>query len=317
MVVLIQSKGLKHCFQWYKEGICSSRLLWGAVKLMDDYKAELHEVTGIIKTTKDYFLNRFKVLYIVDFLPKDYLPFPILKLFKRSKIVVLMHSHPYGKGKTVKSVGWFKKMMLNFYCKGIDKALFFSPLSMQEAIINGALPENKCQLIHWGEDLSFINKNLKQYEKKGDFWLSTGKERRDRVMLSEIENEMDNFIYVKQGMPFHECQIMTSQSMGIVVIPNAEGLTYCTGLTTVVEACALGKPIVSVRNPYFPFDIEKEKCGIYARTRDEFIKAINKISTDDALYESMVLNCLRISKKYNMHIFDNELSEIIRKLNNE
>lgn len=282
---------------------------------MKEYDAEQHDVIGIKNTTKDYLRNSFKILYIVDFLPKDYIPFPILKLFKKSKIVVLMHSHPYGKGKKVESTGWIKKKILNFYCKGIDKALFFSPLSMKEAIKSGALPENKCQLIHWGENLDFVKRKLRSNIEKGSYWLSTGKERRDTIILSEIENKLENFLYVRHGMPFHECQIKTCQSMGIVVVPNAEGLTYCTGLTTIVEALALGKPIVSIHNPYFPFDIEKEGCGIYARTSDEIILAIKKITSDNTLYERMSSNCFRMSKKYNMNVFANELDTIIKEFN--
>ena len=37
---------------------------------------------------------------------------------------------------------------------------------------------------------------------------------------------------------------------------------YTVGLTTLVEAMALGLPIICSRNAQMPFDVEKEGCGI-------------------------------------------------------
>ncbi len=41
-----------------------------------------------------------------------------------------------------------------------------------------------------------------------------------------------------------------------------------TGLTEVVDALALAKPIVATRSPYFPFDIEAIGCGIWIEPAD-------------------------------------------------
>ena len=37
---------------------------------------------------------------------------------------------------------------------------------------------------------------------------------------------------------------------------------YTVGLTTVVEALALGMPILCSRNPQFPVDVDRDGCGI-------------------------------------------------------
>ena len=37
---------------------------------------------------------------------------------------------------------------------------------------------------------------------------------------------------------------------------------YTVGLTTLVEALALGKPVICSRNPNFPIDVELMGCGI-------------------------------------------------------
>ena len=40
------------------------------------------------------------------------------------------------------------------------------------------------------------------------------------------------------------------------------------GLTTVVEALALGLPILCTRNPQMPMDIEAEGCGFWLEPED-------------------------------------------------
>ena len=40
------------------------------------------------------------------------------------------------------------------------------------------------------------------------------------------------------------------------------------GLTTVVEALALGLPILCTRNPQMPMDIEAEGCGFWLEPND-------------------------------------------------
>jgi glycosyltransferase involved in cell wall biosynthesis len=37
---------------------------------------------------------------------------------------------------------------------------------------------------------------------------------------------------------------------------------YTVGLTTLVEALALGKPLICSRNPQIPVDVDREQCGI-------------------------------------------------------
>jgi len=54
---------------------------------------------------------------------------------------------------------------------------------------------------------------------------------------------------------------------------------YTVGLTTVVEALALGKPIICSRNPQIPVDFDKEGCGISVPYYDidGWVKAIEFI----------------------------------------
>lgn len=80
-----------------------------------------------------------------------------------------------------------------------------------------------------------------------------------------------------------------------------------------MEAFALGKPIISVKNLYYPFDIEKEGCGIYVNPSSpcEIVLAIRKIESDDELYRGMCMTSMNMAKRYNMEKYCKELFEII------
>lgn len=110
-----------------------------------------------------------------------------------------------------------------------------------------------------------------------------------------------------------DCLQMTLKAKGIIVCPNAEGLNYCTGYTCIMEALALGKPIIYIKNPYYDVDIEKEGAGISVpfNDPDKIVDAIKKVDSNDSLYELMCKNAFRLSKKYNMHVFEQELYSII------
>lgn len=58
------------------------------------------------------------------------------------------------------------------------------------------------------------------------------------------------------------------------------GFPYTVGLTTLVEAFALGIPVICSRNPNFEMDIDKEEIGITVAYDDVegWINAIHRIA---------------------------------------
>jgi len=65
--------------------------------------------------------------------------------------------------------------------------------------------------------------------------------------------------WVKTLAP-HEIQQKVKEASCVVIC--CQETKYTVGLTTVVEALALGKPIICSRNPQIPVDFDKEGCGI-------------------------------------------------------
>lgn len=66
----------------------------------------------------------------------------------------------------------------------------------------------------------------------------------------------------------------TSDCLCVVIPILRSQVNYCVGLTSVVEAMAMGKPIISTRNPYSPVDLEKEQIGFFVDDAASWEKAV-------------------------------------------
>lgn len=301
----------------YNRGEVASHSNWGMIELRDTYDAKIVPIgnTNILCNTKILIKEDFDILFMHNVNPARFLPVHILRMLfpslRHKKIIALSHASIFGKGDCL--MGRFGQAISWFY-KGYDKLLFFSPKSMIESVSAG-INSSICQTIHWGADRKFVANHIEGIS-NGNYWLSTGKELRDFAVMekaSEIVDSPNAIKIVKGGLSYAQILKITSNSKGILVIPNKAGLKYCTGLTCVMDAFACSKPIISVRNPYFPFDLEKEGCGIYVNPEspNEIAAAIRTIESDSALYERMCQNSMRMAESYNMEIYKNELFEII------
>lgn len=85
---------------------------------------------------------------------------------------------------------------------------------------------------------------------------------------------------------------------------------YTVGLTTLVEAFALGIPVICSRNPNFEMDIDKEEIGITVAYDDVegWINAIHRIA-DHRKAQKMGANAQLAEKRFNLEIFSREIAE--------
>lgn len=281
----------------------------GGVELDKCFGVHIYEINNFIQSTISLLKCRQRLVYMHIFEPMHYLPFCIIKWFKPIDIIVLIHNHPYGRSKW-NNVSTLRKRLTDLYLKGIKYAIFFSPKTMEETIASTSLKREQCKLIHWGEDLDYLHKyiDLSHYD---NYWISTGKENRDVETLSQLESICDQFTYVRGGLSLYACQQKVAYSQGIVVIISAKGLSYCTGWTTIVEALAMGKPIICNYNSYWPINIEAEGCGVYVNNNpQEIASTIKHLAENPDLLVKMRANALRVSKQYNMAIYEKELQNI-------
>ena len=106
----------------------------------------------------------------------------------------------------------------------------------------------------------------------------------------------------------------TAECLCVVIPIEQNSLFYCVGLTSVVEAMAMAKPIISTRNPYYPIDIEKEGIGFYVDNEDGWVKAIEFISTHPKEASEMGKRArILAEEKYNIRLCASQLKNVFEK----
>ena len=124
---------------------------------------------------------------------------------------------------------------------------------------------------------------------KGSLFISSGKELRDFETLLQAFHETGlpltlyaekkrqayfgslhpgenvEMHYGDRPIP-HEIALQVAKSCCVCIC--CQRSNYTVGLTTVVEALALGLPILCTRNPQMPMDIEAEGCGFWIEVGD-------------------------------------------------
>lgn len=184
-----------------------------------------------------------------------------------------------------------------FY-RGFDRLVFFSRKLVDDSKKARKVPPQKLVVGHWGADLDFYdrimnteNKNLDESKADDFHFIATGKEQRDQPTLIEAFNRSglplklyiginpnpdvpnpnldavnrchpaSNIDVVRIcGLLPYEIAVDVARASCVVICCNRT--RYTAGLTTVVEALALGLPVICSRNPQIPVDFEAEGCGI-------------------------------------------------------
>ena len=175
--------------------------------------------------------------------------------------------------------------------KGIDKMLFLSRRLADDTIHSGAILPSQAEIVHWGADLDYYDKLMffnNEYDNNHQGFISTGKDRRDMATLVRAFSATghplqiyiatqafgDNYLlalndlrpssnvkvtFVKGNIPAELAQkVWQSQYVVICLQETNEPI----GFTTLIEAMALGLPVICNRNTAYPFDIDEEGIGI-------------------------------------------------------
>jgi glycosyltransferase involved in cell wall biosynthesis len=236
-----------------------------------------------------------------------------------------------------KSVNYFHKI---FY-RGVNKLLFFTPLHVRESVRTGNVSISKCSVIKWGPDIDFYDKIVKENGiKRSGVHISSGKENRDFTTLirafSQSVAKLDiytpktngNINYIREFESFekipenisinlvsgiipYELAIKVANSYTVVICCTEQN--YTVGLTTLVEALALGKPIITSDNPYFEIDVDKHECGIKIPYGDieGWKSAIEYLENNKERAFEMGINGRKLAEKeYNLQSFAKEIVKI-------
>ena len=223
-----------------------------------------------------------------------------LGLFR--KPVVIWHHQP-----VVVSRNSLRERIGRFFYRGFDRMIFFSQKLIDDSLSSPKARAGRMVLGHWGADLDFYDRIRRSSSVSREGFVSTGKELRDMPTLVEAFNNvgerLDIYIGRHTGGVNYEKVFAQYPPADNVCVHYVNGLcpdelarrvdsaacvviccretVYTVGLTTVVEALALGLPVICSHNPQIPIDFDREGCGITVPyyDRDGWERAVRYIAS--------------------------------------
>jgi glycosyltransferase involved in cell wall biosynthesis len=269
-----------------------------------------------------------------------------LRLY-RKKIVIWQHrpiEKPKGKN-------FIRRFLYRVFLNGIDKFIFFGENARNESLESGILPKRKTAVLNWGPDIEFFDHLLEQASGK-EFsdvrFISTGRDHRDfetlikafqglsarldlyvitKELFEKYENSGENItVHLIESNASFESSLLSSYTVGLalakssVVIICSEAVTNVKqsfGLTSLVEATALGKPSIVTRNRYIPQYFEDNRVGLFINPGnvEELKAAIIKISSDQQLRHQLGSNSRKFAtERCNLKLLTKQLASLFESI---
>jgi len=303
--------------------------------VMHNYKFFPKRLQLMMYATKEILRNyrKFNVLYGTSFRGIELIIFlRAIGLF-RKPIVIWHHTA------ITKNSSKIKEAISRLFYKGIDRMFLFSDKLIEDSMKSEKVNPSKLKLVHWGPDIEFYDHIAASIpESHRDGFISTGKENRDVVTLvnafNQSDNNLDIYISKECGSINYEERISSSNPGENISVTYTDGVIplelarkvaskecivicclefpYTVGLTTLVEAFALGMPFICSRNPNFQIDIDKEGIGITVEYGDVsgWKKAINYIKSHPEEAREMGKRARKLAEeRFNLKIFAHEIAE--------
>ena len=323
----------------WKEGKFPGHFLYGALQL-EQYGFDIiwHDQIHIYKRVQDTLKATWKILTCRKHYDELYATHtrgiePIILLHAIGlyhKRIVVWHHQPI-----VKAKNSLREALARLFYRGMDHMIFFSEKLMHDSLQSQKADPARMSMVHWGADLAFYD-SLKPDGTQPCLFISTGKELRDYKTLTEAFNhtgqpltlytakeqrEAFKNLEVKDNIDLHfgtrlmpyELSLLVAQSQCVCIC--CQPSNYTVGLTTVVEAMALGIPILCTRNPQMPMDLEAEGCGIYMEPYDTagWERAIQYIiSHPEEAKEMGRKGRLLAEKYYNVEQCGREVAQLLK-----
>ena len=242
----------------------------------------------------------------------------------------------------------YKKIERFFVYKAIDKISFACESLLEIAKEDYHIPIRHCNVANWGANLSFYNRGLyKQQLPNGDYFVAAGGMNRDYSTLIEAFRYIDlkkpgvkifskyrdytkgqllppniSFENLMDGCSYYEAYVKLRYhyyNSIAILLPIDHANDVPNGATVLVEALAMGKPIVITEADTNYIDVEKEGVGLTVKRHDVdgWINAIDFLVDNPQKVKSMGDNAYLLAKsKYNDQSFANNILMQMKYVNN-
>ncbi len=336
--------------QAWREGRCPGHVMYGFTHLekhgmecfsfdipFDPYKNRFRLMCYVLLKVLSLH-GRFDVIYAGTHRGLELVIFLRALGLIREPIVVWHHTA------VVSSPKKWREALSKLFYKGMDRLFFFSEPLLERSLRTGKVAREKAALIHWGADLHFYDK-LREKRKPGGYYISTGRENRDFVTLirafnrtrqvCEIyttvkigENDYREILRKQLDEPIadnvHLFFVETGYLELAEKVNDAKAVVICSfdrpytvGLTTLVEAMALGLPVITTDNKNYPVDVAREGIGLSVPFEDPraWVDAIDYLETHPEETEAMGRKSRSLAEHlYNLERFTGEVAAELRKV---
>jgi glycosyltransferase involved in cell wall biosynthesis len=301
----------------------------------------LQQQINLLKNSKEYdfiFVPFLSDVYFIALLK-------LLHLYKKPVLGLGLDTYIPFKKNAFKR--YRQKIQRYVLMNGIDHILFFNEKIYHKSNEYQALGKKVSFTDTWGADLDIFRLYTERQTENPalDYIYSTGISGRDYKTLIDAFKNIDFKLKItSKGDDDENLQNITLSNVFIdhsiqpglfsvglirkdyfnslaVAIPLLKSSQLETiGITVIMEALAMGKPIISTVNPMYPFDLEKEKIGIYVDYNDTegWRQSVSYlIKNPDEAREMGERGRYLCEKKYNYNLFSEEVIKHIVKLRSD
>lgn len=237
----------------------------------------------------------------------------------------------------------FKRIERYIVFNGVDKLVFANERLYRLACDDFKVPHKHSKFLNWGADINFfsnINPNVRI--EKSEYFAAAGTANRDyKTLISafyklpsynlKIFGRLGEKLEIDDGkdhnIKFYDLRSYGTESMKVlaqyylqstaILIPILQENDVPNGATVLVEALAVGKPIIITDFDTNYIDVEKEGVGLKVKQGDidGWTSAIKYLSSNPQLVQEMGIKArLLAENKFNYTLFSNRLIEEIQSI---
>lgn len=271
-------------------------------------------------------------------------PLAILKMLGIAKkpVFVLSHFTYNTKYTNSKFKQIYKRLERYFVYRYIDKLSFASGELLDIAKKDYNIPLRHQNVANWGANLLFYNNKLGLNKANESFYIAVGGANRDySTLISAFRNIKAELKIFARHKDYSKDQLLPPNvtfynlfegnsyiqayeklreyyyNAKAVLIPIDQLNDVPNGATVIVEALAMGKPIITTMSPVNYINIEEEKVGFVILRKDVhgWEKCINSLENDSQLLVDIGHNAIELAKNtYNDLAFSLRIYEQMKDL---